>query len=78
MIAAGKEMTEFVCEENGEESKSERQASGEAERVFVKEGERAEKLVGGEGFVPCVGIRELRASQEASTKREQEEDASDD
>jgi len=62
MIAAGKEMAELVGKENGEESKSERQARGEAERVFVKESERAEKLVGGEGFVACVGIRELRAS----------------
>src|SRR5260370_5408379 len=65
-------------QENGEQSESKRQAGREAKRVLVKKRERAEKLVGGECFVLRVGIRELRAGYEASTKREPEEDASED
>ena len=61
MIAAGKKMAELVGEENSEQSESKRQAGGEAERIFVEECERAKKLVGGEGCVPRVGIRKLRA-----------------
>ena len=61
MIAAGKEVSEFVGEENGEQSESKWQTGGEAERVFVKESERAEKFVRREGFVPGIGVSELRA-----------------
>ena len=78
MIAAGKEMTQFVREKNGEQGESKRQACGEAERVFVKKCERAEKFVEREGFVLSVGSRELRASDEARAKREEEEDTSKD
>ena len=74
MIAASKEMTQFVREKNGEQGESKRQACGEAERVFVKKSERAEKFVEREGFVLSVGSRELRTSDEASAKREEEED----
>ena len=74
MIAAGKEMTQFVREKNGEQGESKRQACGEAERVFVKKSERAEKFVEREGFVLSIGSRELRTSDEASAKREEEED----
>ena len=76
MIAAGKEMTQFVREKNGEQSESKRQACGEAEGVFVKKCERAEEFVEREGFILSVGSRELRASDEASAKREEEEDTS--
>jgi hypothetical protein len=76
MIAAGKEMTQFVREKNGEQGESKRQACGEAERVFVKKCERAEKFVEREGFVLSVGSRELCAGDEAGAKREEEEDTS--
>ena len=75
MIAAGKEMTQFVREKNGEQSESKRQARGEAERVFVKKSERAEKFVEREGLVLSVGSSELCPGDEARAKREEEEDA---
>lgn len=78
MIAAGKEMSEFVGEENGEKGERKGETDGEAERVFVKKCERAEKFVGGEGLVLRVGICELRAGHQTSTKREEEENASED
>ena len=74
MIAAGKEMTQFVREKNGKQGESKRQACGEAERVFVKKSERAEKFVEREGFVLSVGISELCPGDEAGAKREEEED----
>ena len=76
MIAAGKEMTQFVREKNGEQGESKRQACGEAEGVFVKKRERAEKFVEREGFVLSVGSGELCAGDEARAKREEEEDTS--
>jgi hypothetical protein len=76
MIAAGKEMTQFVREKNGEQSESKRQACGESERVFVKKSERAEKFVEREGLVLSVGSSELCAGDEARAKREEEEDTS--
>ena len=75
MIAAGKEMTQFVREKNGEQGESKRQACGEAERVFVKKSERAEKFVKREGFVLSIGSSELCPGDEAGAKREEEEDA---
>ena len=74
MIAAGKEMTQFVREKNGKQGESKRQACGEAERVFVKKSKRAEKFVEREGFVLSVGISELCPGDEAGAKREEEED----
>ena len=76
MVAASEKMAEFMGEQNGEKSKGERESGGEAERVFVKKSERAEKFVGGEGLVLRVGGGELRAGDEAGAKREEKEDAS--
>src|SRR5260370_33741781 len=78
MITAGKETSEFVGEENGEKGERKGETDGEAERVFVKKSERAEKFVGGGGLVLRVGIFELRAGHQASAKREEEENASED
>jgi hypothetical protein len=75
MIAAGKEMSELVGEENREKGEGKGEAGSEAKRVFVKEGERAEKFVEGERLILRIGSGELRAGYEAGAKREKEEDA---
>src|SRR5216684_8502473 len=74
MVAAGKEMAEFVGEKNGEQGESKRQARGEAKRVFVKESERTEKFVEGEGLVLSIGSGELCAGDEAGAEGEEEQD----
>jgi hypothetical protein len=75
MIAAGKEMSELVGEENREKSEGKGEAGSEAKRVFVKESERAEEFVERERLILRIGRGELRAGDEAGTKREEEEDA---
>jgi hypothetical protein len=77
MIAAGKEMAEFVGEKNSEQSKSKWKACGEAERLPVKESERAEKFVEGEGLILRIGGSELSAGDEAGAEGEKEQDASE-
>jgi len=76
MVAASKEMTELVGEEDGHQGEGEGETGGEAERVFVKKSERAEKFVRREGLVPGISGGELRAGDEAGAKGEEEEEAS--
>jgi len=69
VITAGEEMAEFMGEENEEKSKCEREASGEAEGVLVKESKGAEKFIGGERLVLSVGGGELGSGNEAGAER---------
>ena len=72
MIAAGKEMAELVGEKNGKQSKSKWQACGEAERIFVKKSETAQKFVEREGLILGIGGGELSSGDEAGAEGEEE------
>ena len=64
--------------ENGEESGRKGQASQESGRIFVKEGEGADKFVPGNCLVAGVGDGEMSARHEASAKRQEKKDDGED
>src|SRR5260370_16563815 len=74
MIAAGKEMSALVGEENREKSGGKGEAGSEAKRVFVKERERAEEFVERERPILRIARRDLRPGHEPVTTPAKKED----
>jgi hypothetical protein len=72
-MTAGKKMAEFVGEKNGEEGQGKRKAADERRGVRVQEFEGLDEFVPGDGLMFGIGDGEMRARDEASTKREEKE-----
>jgi len=73
MVAAGKEMAQFVGEKNRQEGGREGQASEKACGILVEESEGAKKLVNGSSLIVGVGDGELRARGQAGAERHEKQ-----
>ena len=75
VMAAGEKMSQLMCEKNGEQGKSKRNASREACRMFVEERESVDEFVIRSRLIICVSDRELSAGDQAGAKSKQKQDA---
>ena len=75
MMAAGKEVAEFVGKKNGEQREGEGEAREESGRMLVEKFVRVDKLVERGSEILGIRVGELSAGGEAGAKREQEQDA---
>jgi hypothetical protein len=73
MVAAGKEMAEFVGEENGQQGGGEGQAGEKGRGIFVEKSEGAQEFVERSCLIVGVGEGELGACGQAGPKREEKE-----
>lgn len=74
MVAAGKEMPEFVREQDSHQSEGEWKPGGKARWIFVKESKRPQQFVDGHRLIVSIGGGELCASDEAGAERQQEQE----
>jgi len=73
MMAASEEVAEFVGKKNGEQREGEGEARKESGGVLVEKFVSADEFVERGGFIPGIGIGELRAGGETSAKGEKEQ-----
>jgi hypothetical protein len=78
MVAARKEVAEFVGQKNGEEREGEGEAREESGGMLVEKFVGADELVDRGSLILGIGVGELSAGYEAGAKREQEQDDCDD
>ena len=72
MVAAGKEVSEFVGEQNGKERERKGKSSGEGRWMAVNEGEVVEEFVHGGGAVVGERDSEVCSGNEASGESKEE------
>jgi len=69
MVAASKEVSEFVSEQNPEQRCGKRKSREETDRILIEERERTQQLIDGYGFIVRVGHSKLCSRDEASAQR---------
>ena len=71
MVAASKEMSQFMSQKDPEQRRRKRKSRQKSGRMFIKQREGPQQFIEGHGLIVRVRHGELRACDKAGTERKQ-------